>query len=480
MAGNEGEGVTMKGALIYSDFRRAGRIVASDIGEQYRLADPQVVIDSRKVADGAVFIALPGERTDGHRFVGEVFAAGASWVVVSRQWYTEKGAEFTLPTHRFLVCDDPVVAFQQLAASYRERFDIPFVAVGGSNGKTTTKEMVAAVLSTGYNVLVTQGNYNNHLGVPLTLLQLRSDTEMAVIEMGINHPGEMEFLCSIANPTHGLLTNIGHEHLEFFGTLDGVAEAETALYRFLDANGGTAFVNLDDHRLAEAGASLARKLCYGAAPGTGRDWWAEDVCLDRLGRISFTLGSAGCRQPVAMHFVGRHNVTNAMAAATVGAHFGLTPEAVARGLGSLKPAKGWKRMELFEEGGIVVLNDTYNANPDSVRHALDTLACISGVGRRIAVLGDMLELGDNSGFEHESIGRYIRQLPVDACVTFGDAARSCCREAGDRCLGHFGKMEELETFLSEYVRSGDAVLFKGSRGMRLELAAEALLTKNHK
>ncbi|NTW54975.1 MAG: UDP-N-acetylmuramoyl-tripeptide--D-alanyl-D-alanine ligase [Chlorobaculum sp.] len=469
----------MKGALIFSDFERAGTIVARDVDERYQLDDPVVVIDSRKAVDGAVFVALPGERTDGHRFIGEVFAAGASWAVVSRQWFAEKGAEFDGPGHRFLVCDDPVAAFQQLATFYRERFDIPVIGIGGSNGKTTTKEMVAAVLSTGFRVQVTQGNYNNHLGVPLTLLQMRRDTEVAVIEMGINHPGEMEFLCSIAKPTHGLLTNIGHEHLEFFGSLDGVADAEAELFRYLEARGGTAFVNLDDHRLAAAGASLSRKTGYGMQPGEGRAWWAEEIGADRVGRVSFTLSSeSGIRQPVAMRFVGRHNVINAVAASAVGAHFGLDPSKIAEGLASLQPAKGWKRMELFDDGDIVVLNDTYNANPDSMRLALDTLAAIGCRGRRIAVLGDMLELGDNSAIEHEAMGDYIRELPVDACLTYGEAARLIGEKAGERCIGHFETMDKIRQFLSSYIQPGDAVLFKGSRGMRLELAADDLIKQN--
>ena len=468
----------MKGALIYSDFNRAGRIEASDVDERYSLVDPVVVIDSRKVVEGAVFVALPGERTDGHRFVGAVFDAGASWAVVSSEWFAEHGAEHSGEGRRFLVADDPVAAFQQLATSYRERFDIPVIGIGGSNGKTTTKEMMAAVLSTGFNVLVTQGNYNNHLGVPLTLSQMRRDTEIAVIEMGINHPGEMELLCSMARPTHGLLTNIGHEHLEFFGSLDGVAEAESALYRYLDANGGTAFINLDDHRLAAAGASLSRKICYGAVAGSSKAWWAEAMGADRVGRVSFTLcSSSGVRHPVAMHFVGKHNVTNAVATAAVGAHFALDPAQIAEGLGSLLPAKGWKRMELLEAGGVVVLNDTYNANPDSVRLALDTLASLECSGRKIAVLGDMLELGGNAALEHESIGEYIRQLSIEACVTIGPLASSCCRSAQHRCLGHFDGMADLNGFLERYVKPGDAVLFKGSRGMKLELAAEALVKR---
>jgi UDP-N-acetylmuramoyl-tripeptide--D-alanyl-D-alanine ligase len=465
----------MKGTLIYRDFEQAGRIVAADAGERYSLPDPVVVIDSREATEGSVFVALPGERTDGHSYIGDVFAKGAAWAVVSREWFEPHGHEFTKPCHRFVVAGDPVSALQQLASCYRDRFDIPVIGVGGSNGKTTTKEMISAVLATKFSVHMSQGNRNNHLGVPLTLLQMRRDTGIAVVEMGINHPGEMAVLASIARPTHGLLTNIGHEHLEFFGSLDGVADAEAELFRYLDGHGGTAFVNVDDHRLRAAGMGLARRICYGTATGGFNEWWAEEVSTDRVGRVSFTLCSAGCRQPVSMQFIGRHNVSNALAAAVVGSHFGVGHDGVASALGGLLPAKGWKRMELLEGGGIVVLNDTYNANPDSVRFALDTLAGLECGGSKIAVIGDMLELGDTSAVEHEAIGRYIQQVPVDGLCTFGEMSKLCCMNAGSRCFGHFETMEELNSFLAGKVQSGDAVLFKGSRGMKLELAAESLI-----
>ncbi|NTV26111.1 MAG: UDP-N-acetylmuramoyl-tripeptide--D-alanyl-D-alanine ligase [Chlorobiaceae bacterium] len=465
----------MKGALIYEDFRRTGRIVATDVGEGYSIADPVVVIDSREAVEHSVFVALHGERTDGHRYVGDVFARGAAWAVVSEGWFAEHGHEFSEASCRFLVVEDPEAALQQLATCYRERFDIPVIGIGGSNGKTTTKEMVAAVLGAKFRVHMSQGNRNNHLGVPLTLLQMRKDTGIAVVEMGINHPGEMDFLARIARPTHGLLTNIGHEHLEFFGSLEGVADAEAELFRYLDAHDGTAFVNVDDHRLEAAGRELVRRISYGTLQGCDNEWWAEEVSGDRVGRVSFTLCSRDCRQPVSMQFIGRHNVINAIAAATVGSHFGLTPPEIASALGALQPAKGWKRMELLEGGGIVVLNDTYNANPDSVRFALDTLGALECSGRKLAVIGDMLELGDTSAVEHEIIGRYIQQVPLDGICSYGEMSKLVCREAGEVCLGHFDTMERLTEFLNGYVKAGDAVLFKGSRGMRLEVAAESLM-----
>ena len=467
----------MKGSLIYRDFEGAGLVVAGDVGERYVLPDPVVVIDSREIVEGSVFVALPGERTDGHSYIGEVFSNGASWAVVSREWYEAHGGEFSAPGHRFVVAVDPVAALQHLALSYRNRFDIPVIGVGGSNGKTTTKEMISAVLATRFRVHMSRGNRNNHLGVPLTLLQMRSDCDVAVVEMGINHPGEMELLAAIARPTHGLLTNIGHEHLEFFGSLDGVADAEAALYRYLDHRGGTLFINSDDHRLSAACSGLdpERLVFYGTAQGGRNSMWSEEVTTDRVGRISFTIASAAYRQPVSTNFIGRHNVSNAIAAAAVGRHFGISPAMIATAFVSLLPATGWKRMELLEGRGLVVLNDTYNANPDSMRFALDTLGGLQCSGRKIAVIGDMLELGATSPEEHEHIGSYIRQVPIDGVCTFGEMSRLTGSNTGKLHLGHFDRMEALTEFLAGYVKAGDALLFKGSRGMRLEVAAESLI-----
>jgi UDP-N-acetylmuramoyl-tripeptide--D-alanyl-D-alanine ligase len=470
-----GKGGHMTGALVYSDFRHAGRIVADDVSETFALKNPEVVIDSREIKEGDIFVALPGEKTDGHRYIDEVFAKGASWAVVSREWFEEQDPALIDHSRRFLVAVDTVKALQQLAASYRSRFRIPVVAVGGSNGKTTTKEMVAGVLKMKFRVHMSQGNRNNHLGVPLTLLQMKSDTGIAVVEMGINHPGELAFLAELAKPTHGLLTNIGHEHLEFFGSLEGVAAAETELFDYLNRNDGTVFVNTDDPWLNEAGKRLHHAVRYGSINNGSNTWWPEDASFDRVGRVSFQLCSFSSRERVSLNFIGRQNVVNALAAATVGEHFGLTSAEIRDGLEALQPATGWKRMELLEGGGIVILNDTYNANPDSMRLALDTLAGLPCHGKKIAVLGDMLELGSSSLLEHEKIGSYIQRTSVDLVFTFGSMSEVCCRFAGNKCGGHFENRDTLLESLAGTVRDGDALLFKGSRGMRLELVAEALL-----
>lgn len=471
----------MKGVLGIDDLRRLGRIVVQG-GEEtvLHLAEPVVVIDSRKVRGGEVFVALGGERTDGHRYIDEVFAQGASWAVVSEEWYAAMPSGTGGGDRKYLVVRDTVEGLQQLAEAYRATFSIPVLAVGGSNGKTTTKELVASVLGTGFRVHMSKGNLNNHLGVPLTLLAMRNDTEVAVVEMGINHPGEMELLASIARPTHGLLTNIGHEHLEFLHDLAGVAAAETKLFEYLDTHGGTCFVNTGDPWLKAAAAGLERKVLYGLEESAQTSPHAESIVLDAFGRASFRLCSGTGCVPVVLRLTGRHNVVNALAAAAVGSYFGLSLGSIQEGLEKLQPASGWKRMEFQEADGIMVVNDTYNANPDSVRLAIDLLGELRCPGRKIAVLGDMLELGPSAALEHEKIGRYIQQSAIDLLFTFGDLARLYAVGNESRLNGHFERRDELSRALSKVVVPGDALLFKGSRGMKLEEVADALCQERTK
>ncbi|ABL66709.1 UDP-N-acetylmuramoyl-tripeptide--D-alanyl-D-alanine ligase [Chlorobium phaeobacteroides] len=439
------------------------------------VTDPVVVIDSRAVVDGAIFVALQGEHTDGHQYIDEVFAKGAHWAMVKKAWYESEGAPAAPEGCGFLVVEDPVAGLQRLAAIYRQTFSIPVIAVGGSNGKTTTKEMVAAVLGTGFTVQTSKGNLNNHLGVPLTLLQLRRQTGIAVVEMGINHPGEMELLLELARPTHGLLTNIGHEHLEFLLNLEGVAAEETRLFRYLQQHGGTCFVNADDLWLKEAAEGLTGSFTYGTADDSQIACQARHIAVDRSGRVSFEFVSGGLSERIALHFIGKHNVINALAAAAVGTYFGLSLEQIKKGLEALRPSPGWKRLEVQDAGGVVLINDTYNANSDSMRLAIDALVDIPCSGKKIAVLGDMLELGEAGIVEHEKTGRYIQQSPIDLLFTYGRHARLYGIEAGARCHGHYENRQKLLDELKMVVQPGDAVLFKASRSMRLELVVEALI-----
>jgi UDP-N-acetylmuramoyl-tripeptide--D-alanyl-D-alanine ligase len=457
------------------DLGKVGRVVAgSPLTGSGVIGEPVVVIDSRTVKGGEIFIALKGERTDGHAFVNEVFEKGASWAMVSREWHESLGCADPPEGKGYIVTEDTVAGLQLLGAFYRDSFAIPVIAVGGSNGKTTTKEMVAAVLGTGFTVQMSRGNMNNHLGVPLTLLQLRRDTGIAVVEMGINHPGEMLQLASIARPTHGLLTNIGHEHLEFLVDLDGVAAEELTLFDYLRRNGGTCFINHDDPRIRNAGTDLPGHIAYGLDENPENCCSAREISVGSDGRISFLLCSGPGSIRVVLNFTGRHNVINAVAAAAVGRNFGLPLDAVAQGLGKLVPAPGWKRLEVLDAGGVRILNDTYNANSDSMRMAIDSLCDMPCEGKRVAVLADMLELGAAGDVEHEAIGRYIQQRPVDLLYTFGDKARLICREASLRCSGHFENSGRLLEALKSELQFGDVVLFKGSRGMKLEQFVDAI------
>ncbi len=467
----------MKGVLSINDLRGFREVVAV-LGESppLEIVEPKVVIDSREITEGALFIALKGERTDGHSYIQTVFENGASWAMVSREWYDAEGAPQPPPGKGFLVTADPVAGLQLLSTMYRNTFSVPVVAIGGSNGKTTTKEMVAAVLGTGYKVTVSQGNRNNHLGVPLTLLQLRRDTGIAVIEVGINHPGEMALLADIVRPTHALLTNIGHEHLEFLLDLDGVAAAETQLYDYVHQNGGVVFINNDDLRLRDAGAGLSGGLWYGTSESPAHSCWAREITVEQDGRLSFLLRSFTGSEKIMLNFTGRHNVINAVAAASVGSHFGLSLLQIREGLERLIPAPGWKRLEVVDSNGLRILNDTYNANSDSMRQAIEALCDMPCGGKRVAVLGDMLELGAAGDVEHEAIGRYIRQRPIDILLTFGDKARLICREAPGACRGHFESREQLLELLLALLHENDVVLFKGSRGMKLEQVVESLIT----
>lgn len=472
----------MNTGLKREDFEKAGVLVGFEENDPVSFPEPSVEIDSRKIKRGDIFVALQGQHADGHAFVRSAFENGAACALVSREWYNRqplstRRQEFR--GFRYLVAESPEAAMQQLAALYRRKFGIPVIGIGGSNGKTTTKQMTASVLGTRYSVHMSEGNLNNHLGVPLTLFGLREKHEIAVIEMGINHPGEMELLAALAAPTHGLLTNIGHEHIEFLRDLDGVAEAETALYRYLHERNGVIFLNSADRRLVAAAATLgstASTVKYGVRLEKENSIWAEDLRMNSAGQAMFSLCLPAGVAPVRLHYAGRHNVANAVAAAAIGWHFGLQPDEIRKGLEEQKPAQGWKRIEVQESGGVIIVNDTYNANPDSVCHALDFLCELPVSGKRIAVIGDMLELGETGDAEHEKVGRDIAaREQIDTLYTFGELARHCCKTAGAKCAGYFTEIEKLRQVLRASLDTGDALLLKASRGMRLERVADGLV-----
>lgn len=444
-----------------------------------------VSTDSRTVKKGELFVALRGENFDGNRFVARAFRRGAAAAIVDsprgRALAGKKPA---------IVVRDGVKALGALASAYRRKFRIPVVAVAGSNGKTTAREMIADVLAKKFKVLRTRGNLNNQIGVPMTLFGLRRGHEAAVVEIGTNHFGEVKALSRIAAPTHGIVTNIGAEHLQFLRDLDGVAKAEGELYDYIGAQGGTLFVNGDDRRLARMARRIpagpgrgarggrkrtnreVKKLVYGFT-AAGASVRGGRIGVDRNGRAKFTVKARG-KSPfgVRMSVPGTHNAANGLAAAAVGLEFGVPPAGIASALKGFR-AVG-KRMEVLTAGGVTVLNDTYNANPASVRSALETLGLFAGGGKRIVVLADMLELGKSAATEHDRIGRAVAAAGFTHLFAFGPLAKRY-REASKRGT-HFSDRRELARALRAVTRRGDVVLVKGSRGMKMEEVVEDLMS----
>jgi len=426
--------------------------------------------DSRTVRRGDLFVALTGERFEGHRFVAEALRNGAVGALVQHG--------FKLPGTALLIeVDEPLRAFQNLALAHRRRFDIPVVAVSGSNGKTTTKDMIAAILSERFVTLKTDGNLNNHIGVPQTLLRLTARHQAAVIEMGISGQGDMARLCEIAEPTHGVLTNIGEAHLETLGDVRAVARAKGEM---LDAlpEAGTAVLNADD---AFYGDLCARAHGPVRSFGFSRKADVRALHVEALALSSTTVRLAvrGRARPfsISLAIGGAHNVSNALAAVAAALTVGVGERAIRAGLSRYRPAA--MRSQARRWQGVTVLQDCYNANPVSMRAALRWLTESKGTGRAIAVLGDMLELGGATHQAHRDIGAEVARLGTDYLVTVGALASEITQGAVGAGMpsNHVVAAKDHDAVaarLRGILRKGDVVLLKGSRGARMELVWEAL------
>lgn len=422
-----------------------------------------VSTDTRTLRPGDLFFALRGAQYDGHGFLTEAFAAGAVAAVVEATARVQVEA-----TRPLLVVEDSVRALGELAHLYRTGFKIPVMAIAGSNGKTTTKDMIARVLHGRYTVLSTEGNLNNHIGVPQTLLRLNAKHEIALVEVGTNHPGEIAYLCRMLEPTHGMVTNVGKEHLEYFRNVEGVAREEGSLFAALRARkGSVAFVNVDDPLVLAHAKDLKGKVSYGIAharadvQGTVRKY-------DRSGCARLQIRARGRKTPLSVHLKvpGEANAANALAAATVGLTFNVSAGRIRRALESFVATS--KRMEVVRISGVTVLNDTYNANPDSMRAALNVLVQTSGKGKKIAVLADMLELGAHGAEEHARIGKTVADLGIHYLLTYGALAQQIHDGAGMPLAVHYENKNILAEYLAELLSPGDVVLVKGSRGMKME------------
>jgi UDP-N-acetylmuramoyl-tripeptide--D-alanyl-D-alanine ligase len=429
----------------------------------------RICTDSRSAGPGDLFFALSGERHDAHRFLPDVARRGVAGIVAERD---------KLPGDIFscavVLVRNTRRALGQLGARHRRDFDLPVIAVGGSNGKTTTKELIASVLRQGKATLCCEASFNNDIGVPLTLLRLERSHQAAVLEAGSNHPGELAPLVEMIAPTHGVVTNIGREHLEFFGDLGGVAHEEGMMAEGLSA-AGTLFISGDDAWSESlAGRTSARVVRVGLKEEN--DYRAVEIQGDDTGSFF----EVRCRRPeldgkYRIELLGRHQVANALYALAVGAELGMDRAQIWRGLAACAPPK--MRLQPGDAGGVRVLDDAYNANADSMLAALETLRAFPCRGRRVAVLGDMAELGGSSGPAHAEVGRRAAELGLDQLFAVGTRAAgiaAAAREGGLRNVVELLDVEDAARAVKDFARPGDAVLVKASRAMRLERITETL------
>lgn len=428
-----------------------------------------VSIDSREIAAGNIFIALSGENADGHTYLNAAKEKGASAFIINSTYKDKTLAEFA--DFPIIVCNNTLTALAKLATYHRNRFDYPVVLIGGSNGKTTTKEMTATLLSQKFNVLKTYRNYNNQLGLPLMLLQMNNNFNMAVLEIGTNEPGEMLILSSMANPTHGILTNIGKEHLEKLIDLDGVELEESYLFGILKKNDGFAFVNIDDERLAKYLILLDKKMTFGTTLES--ELRAEYVLNGKLNPM-ITFHYQDRVFTANMKTGGSVTALNAIAATAIAIHFNMTDEDIIKGLESYKPecGHGYGRMLLEETEKFTIINDCYNANPESMKAALKSLEDMETAGKA-AILGDMRELGDASKTEHIEILKIASKV-ADKVFIIGEEFGKAYLNTKLKNVEFFSEKSELLTAFSEEKDNFKLVLIKGSRSMKMECFVEQL------
>jgi UDP-N-acetylmuramoyl-tripeptide--D-alanyl-D-alanine ligase len=435
-----------------------------------------VSTDTRALPARSLFVALRGDRFDAHAFLPDAFRAGAAAAVVSGEW-----AAGNVPPGPALAVPDPLPALGAIARLHRRRFRIPVVAVTGSNGKTTTREMIASILATRGKVLRTEGNLNNEVGVPLTLLGLDASHEAAVIEMGMSHPGEIARLAAIAEPQVGVVTNAAPAHLEGLGSVDAVADAKGELYLGLPP-GGVAVANADDARmLKRAQASGRRVVTFAVGRGRRGDVVVLEILAQGLDGLRFLLGVGNRELELSIPIVGAHNAANAAAAACAAIALGCTDREIARGLAAARPPGRRLRLEHLPSG-VQLVDDCYNANPLSMSAALRTLrelAQASPGSRAVAVLGDMLELGAFEAEAHRNVGAEAARSGLAWLAGFGPRSRetvAAARAAGlaDGASFHTEDLDALVRFAKERLEPRDVLLVKGSRGMKLERLVEAL------
>ncbi|MFI5113663.1 MAG: UDP-N-acetylmuramoyl-tripeptide--D-alanyl-D-alanine ligase [Terriglobales bacterium] len=423
-------------------------------------------IDSRTLQPGELFFAVKGDRLDGHDFVEQALANGAVAAVVRKD--NDQLPRYSAPA-KLLLVEDTLVALQTLATAVRKLWGKTAIGITGSMGKTTTKEALAHLLVPRFRVHRSKGNFNNHFGLPLGLLSLEPEYDLAVIEMGMSHAGEIAALARIAQPNEGVVTSVGPVHLEFFDSVAGIARAKYELIEALP-HGGTAVLNADDEYVCQFGRDFKGKVVLFGLK-TSADVRAENIGMLGPEGTRFDLVSQGVRQPVRSPLLGKHNVYNVLAAAAVALEHGITPSEIAEVLPTLQPAD--KRGQVVQVGNITVLYDCYNSSPKALMAAVDTLAAMSA-RRRIVVAGEMLELGTTSEQLHRDCGRYIAGKKLDFLLGVRGLAKPMVEAASEAGMKaeFVPTPEEAGDWLARETRDGDVVLLKASRAVKLEKALE--------
>ncbi|MEM9671452.1 MAG: UDP-N-acetylmuramoyl-tripeptide--D-alanyl-D-alanine ligase [Bacteroidota bacterium] len=413
----------------------------------------KVSTDTRKIESGSMFFALKGANFNGNRFAAEALEKGAAYAVIDE-------AEFQ-QGERFLLVDDVLKALQNLAHHHRMQLDIPIIGINGTNGKTTTKELLYAVLSQKYQTLATKGNLNNHIGVPLTLLEIDQDTEIAIIELGANAIGEIATLCRIAHPTYGLTTNIGKAHMEGFGGLEGAIRGESEQYDYLLKTKGTVFINSQNFLLSNMAKRFKAPHFY---PAKNDYFHCKFISADPFVRYRHENG-----QEVETQLLGGYNFENIAAALCLGKYFEIPPELANQAVADYQPSN--KRSQIVKKGSNTIILDAYNANPDSMQAAIENLKAIQAP-QKIAILGDMYELGEDSPQEHRAIGEQLATAGFTQVFLCGELMKDAA-EAYPKAQ-YFTQKSELETHLKENPMQDSTVLLKASRGIALETLVDLL------
>lgn len=428
------------------------------------LQHPRVSTDSRQIGKGDLFFALRGERFDGNQYAAKALEQGAAYVIVDDPEVAT--------SERAILVEDVLTTLQELARHHRRQFYIPVIAICGSNGKTTTKDLVSAVLSSHYPTHYTRGNFNNHIGVPLTLLAMPRETEVAVLEIGANRLREVDFLCKIAEPTHGLITNIGKEHLEGFGSLEGVKQGESELYRYLAAHNGMAFVNKDEDFLEELAEPVRKKLFYEETEelrANSRIYGVHLLQAFPTVRAAF-VDDDGERYEINSQLFGKYNFSNIMTAIVLGRYFKVPAQKIKAAIEAYQPLSNRSQIKKIDSNTFIL--DAYNANPSSMEQALSSFQQMEG-GPKVAILGHMLELGAASSVEHQRTAELALAQGFERVIFVGKEFEPVAQQQD---VLYFENTDALREWFDAQHFKQTYFLLKGSRGIQLEkLLAEEVM-----